>query len=205
MQLVAENLSVERAGRLIVAGLSFTVSSGEALVLTGPNGAGKTTLLRALAGFLKPVRGSVRLDGGAAEAEILEQCHWVGHRDGVKGNLTVAENARFWSRYLGGNGAVDAALERVGIGVLASVPAGYLSAGQKRRLGLSRLIVARRPLWLLDEPTAALDTAGSEMLAALVSEHVRSGGIAVAATHLPLGIQGARDLRLGSSPARGEE
>ena len=209
MRLIADSISVERGGRLVIAGLSLTVADGEAVVLTGPNGAGKTTLLKALAGFVKSVRGSVRLEGGAAEAEILEQCHWVGHRDGVKASLTVEENAAFWGRYLGGGASapaperqgdeqeVRAALDRVGIGALAGVPAGYLSAGQKRRLGLSRLVIARRPLWLLDEPTAALDAAGSEMLASLVREHVASGGLAIAATHLPLGIPGARELRLG--------
>jgi len=214
MHLVADNLSVERGGRLVIAGLSLAVAAGEAVVLTGPNGAGKTTLLRALAGFLKPVGGCVRLEGGRADAEIIEQCHWVGHRDGVKASLSVEENATFWARYLGRGASASApmperpddkrnvqdALDRVGIGALSSVPAAYLSAGQRRRLGLSRLLLARRPLWLLDEPTAALDAAGSQMLAGLMREHLAGGGLAVAATHLPLGLAGARELRLGDTP-----
>jgi heme exporter protein A len=233
MQLVAENLNVERGGRTILAGLSFTVARGELLVLTGPNGAGKSSLLRAVAGFLPPAGGMVRLDrrfgqaftrpnipqaeqdvlgraetldptyGPAPEpAEIGELCHYVGHRDGVKGSLTVAENARFWAEFLGGSTDGDRAadaLDRVGLAALAGVPAAYLSAGQKRRLGLARLLLARRPLWLLDEPTVSLDKASVAMLAELIREHLTSGGLALVATHIPLGIDGARELRLGPS------
>ena len=197
MKLVAENLRVERGGRAIVDGLSFAVASGEALVATGPNGAGKTSLLRVIAGFLPLAAGEVRLDGGDADARLGEQCHYVGHRDGVKGSLSVAENARFWGRYLGGGFDAETALERVGLGMLGAAPAAYLSAGQRRRLGIARLLLAPRPLWLLDEPTVSLDGTGVEMLAAIVREHLAGGGIAVAATHLPLGLDGARELRLG--------
>ena len=201
MQLTARDLSIARGGRTVVDALSFEIAAGQAMVVTGPNGAGKTTLLRAVAGFLPILEGRVRLEGGPdEEAGIAEQCHYVGHRDGVKASLSVAENATFWSRYLGGNGDVGDALERVGLGALAGVPAAYLSAGQKRRLGLSRLIAANRPLWLLDEPTVSLDAAGVAMLAELIGEHRARGGLVLAATHLPLGIDDAHELRLGRAP-----
>ena len=198
MNLVAENLSLERGGRTILAGLSFAVAAGEALVLTGPNGAGKTTLLRAVAGFLPPAAGHVRLDGRPADTEIAEHCHYVGHRDGVKAGLTVGENARFWSRYLGGSAEPAEVLERVGLGQLAGVPAAYLSAGQRRRLGLARLLLAQRPLWLLVEPTVSLDASGTAMLAGFIGQHLGAGGLVLAATHIPLGLDAARELRLGA-------
>ena len=196
MQLIAENLALERGGRRIVEGLAFQVAAGEALVLTGPNGAGKSTLIRGIAGFLSPAAGSIRLEGGAAETEIAEQCHFVGHRDGVKSALSVRENAAFASNYLGDGDDVAPALERLGLAALAAVPAAYLSAGQRRRLGLARLLLARRPLWLLDEPTVSLDAASVVTLASIVKEHLATGGLVVAATHVPLGLDGARELRL---------
>lgn len=197
MQLIAENLGLDRGGRRVVSGLSFRVSAGEALVLTGPNGAGKTTLLRAVAGFLRPSEGTIRLEGGLADAEIAEQCHFIGHRDGVKAALSVEENVRFMSGYLGEGAGIGPALERLGLAALAGIPAAYLSAGQRRRLGLARLLVARRPLWLLDEPTVSLDAASVETLAGIVKEHLAGGGLVLAATHVPLGLDGARELRLG--------
>ena len=208
MNLIADNVSIERGGRTIIDGLSFAIAAGEALVLIGPNGAGKTTLIRAVAGFLPPVAGTVRLEGGAADTPIAEQCHYVGHRDGVKGSQSVAENARFWARYLGGVSAIEPVLERVGLGALASVPAAYLSAGQRRRLGIARLLLSSRPLWLLDEPTVSLDAAGVVMMAGLVAEHRAAGGLTLAATHTPLGLDDAREMRLGassSSPLAGVE
>ena len=204
MKLITENLNVERGSRAVIEGLSFAVAGGEALVLTGANGAGKTTLLRALAGLIAPAAGAVRLEGGDGERSVGEYCHYVGHMNGLKVSLTAAENLGFWARYLGAAGAdvrgrVTAALERLELGALAGIPAGYLSAGQKRRLGLARLLVAERPVWLLDEPTVSLDAASVAVLGAVVAEHVAAGGIAVAATHLPLGIAGARELRLGAN------
>ena len=200
MKLIADNLSLERGGRRIVDGLSFTVSAGEALVLTGPNGAGKTTLIRALAGFLPIAAGTVSLDG-APELEIAEQTHFIGHRDGVSGTLSVGENAAFFANYLGdGAGKTCAdALDRLGLTALVDVPAAWLSAGQRRRLGLARLLLARRPLWLLDEPTVSLDSVAVATLAEIVGEHLAGGGIAVAATHIPLGLSGAREFRMGQA------
>ncbi len=206
MQLVADNLLVERGGRIVVDGVSFTIRSGEAMLLTGPNGAGKTSLIRAVAGFLPLAGGSVRLDGGAgskvsgeADREIAEQCHFVGHRDGIKGALSVRENAEFLATFLGGQvDATNSVLERLGLDGLADVPAAWLSAGQRRRLGLSRLLLAPRALWLLDEPTVSLDASAVETLAGIIGEHVAAGGIVLAATHLPLGLNNARELRLGA-------
>ena len=205
VQLVAEDLVVERGGRRVIDGLSFAVAAGEALVLAGANGSGKTTLLRALAGFIRPVRGTVRLDGGDGELTLAEQAHVVGHSNAVKSSLTVVENTAFWGDYLGSGPQgsstamaerLEAALRHFGLDDLGDFPAAYLSAGQKRRLGLARLLVADRPLWLLDEPTVSLDTASSERLVAAVNAHTKSGGIAVIATHLPLALESARTLQL---------
>lgn len=202
MQLIAEDLIIERGGRFVINGLSFTVAAGESLVLSGPNGAGKTTLLRAIAGFIRPWAGSVRLDGGERELTLVEQAHVVGHANAVKTSLTVFENAAFWSDYLGagstGRESIEAALRHFGLDDLVEFPAAYLSAGQRRRLGLARLLLARRPLWLLDEPTVSLDVASSERLVAAVNEHTRAGGLAMIATHLPLALERARTLEIGT-------
>ena len=195
--LAVENLTVERGGRRVLTQLSFSVRAGEALLLVGPNGAGKSTLLRTIAGFLAPVSGSIRL-AGAEEQPLAERAHFVGHLNGMRVTLTVEENARFWARYLGGSAdAVPAALERFGLAPLAAIPAGYLSAGQKRRLALSRLLLAPRPVWLLDEPSSSLDARSTEVLARVLDEHIATGGIVVAATHLALGVARSRELRLG--------
>jgi heme exporter protein A len=187
--------------------LSFSVAGGEALLVTGPNGAGKTSLLRALAGFIAPDTGSIVLDAGAygaedAERTVAEQCHFVGHLNAIKPSLTVSENLTFASAYLGGPtpssvaNRVGEAARRMGLQRLMDIPAGYLSAGQKRRLCLARVIVAHRPLWLLDEPTASLDTASAALVAGLIDQHVASGGLAVVVTHLPLGLARSRELAI---------
>lgn len=197
MRLIVENLRVLRGDRAVLENQSFRVAAGGALLLTGPNGAGKTTLLRAVAGLIRPEAGKVSLEGGEADA-VGEQCHFVGHLNAVKPSLTAIENLRFWKDALGGDEQPLArALERFGLGEMADVPGGYLSAGQKRRIGLARLLVAQRPVWLLDEPTVSLDAASVSTFAAIVAEHLAGGGIAIAATHVPLGIAGARELRLG--------
>ncbi len=203
VQLVVENLVVLRGSRAVVDGLSFSTGGGEALVLAGANGSGKTTLLRALAGFLRAESGSIRLDGGDADKTLAEQAHVVGHANAVKAHLTVRENVAFWASYFGVSGAGDAAgvtgaLTQFGLSALEDFPAGYLSAGQKRRLGLCRLLVAARPLWLLDEPTVSLDAASTAVLVDAINAHTKAGGIAIAATHLPLGLERARELRLGN-------
>ncbi|MDO9382229.1 MAG: heme ABC exporter ATP-binding protein CcmA [Hyphomicrobiaceae bacterium] len=203
MQLIAEKVAVARGSRLVVENASFNVRAGDVLQLTGPNGAGKTTLIRAVAGFLSLAGGSLRLDGGKADTPIAEHCHYVGHLNGVKAKQTVAENLAFWAEYLGGGRAdatrIDAALDAFGLTPLTTIAAGYLSAGQKRRVGLARLLVADRPIWLLDEPTVSLDAASTGILAKLIQRHVASGGLVLAATHIPLGLATPQELKLGGA------
>jgi heme exporter protein A len=202
VQLIAEKLYVERGSRAIIRGLSLTVAAGEAVILSGRNGAGKTTLLRTLAGFLRPVSGTVRIEGGDIEKPVGEQAHVVGHANAVKANLTVRENVEFWALYLGGapkaGTRVDDALEHFGLRDLAEFPVAYLSAGQKRRVGLARLLAAERPVWLLDEPTVSLDAASTGLLANAIEGHVKAGGLAIIATHIPLGLSRSRELALES-------
>jgi heme exporter protein A len=203
LALTVENLAVERGGRVLFSNLFFRTVAGEAMTLTGPNGAGKTTLLRALAGFCRLAAGSVVLAEAAGERDMAENCHFIGHTNAVKPALSVWENAVFWARYLGGDAApVRPTLERFQLADLAHVPAGYLSAGQKRRLALARLLLAPRPLWLLDEPTVSLDTASTAILARAIDDHVAGGGIVLAATHIPLGVGRVRELRLGGRAAK---
>lgn len=199
MQIIAEQLLIVRGARAIIEGLSFQAVSGEALLLVGENGAGKTTLLRALAGFLRLESGQLRLEGGDPEKSLAEQAHVVGHGNAVKTAFTVRENVAFWAEYEGHDdieAKVETALAGFGLSDLAEFPAAYLSAGQKRRLGLARLLVAQRPIWLLDEPTSSLDTASSALVTSAVNDHTAKGGIAIIATHLPLGLARARELRL---------
>ena len=196
MQLEAHDLTCIRGGRTVFEKISLQAGSGAGILLTGPNGSGKTSLLRLLAGFISPAKGSVSLAGGAEDMSVGEQCHFVGHLNGVKRTLTVSENLAFWADYLGG-GDVAAALETFALSALADIPAGLLSAGQSRRLGLARLALAPRPVWLLDEPTVSLDAASQKILAGVVKSHIGGGGIVVASTHAPLGIKFARELRLG--------
>lgn len=196
--LAVEQLAVERGGRRVIADLSFTVAAGEALLLTGPNGAGKTTLLKTIAGFLSPVSGRISLGRAADDQPLAEQAHYIGHLNGVRATLTVAENARFWAQYLGGREErIPPALERFGLASLTGIPAGYLSAGQRRRLALARLLLVPRPLWLLDEPSSSLDARSTAVLAGVLDEHIAGGGILLAATHLALGLARSRELRLG--------
>ena len=205
MNLSVENLSCARGSRLVLKGVSFTASAGESVLLSGPNGSGKTTLLRTLAGFIDPYAGDARLDG--AVGDLDECCHYVGHLNGIKAGFTVDENLGFLATYLGGQGieAVDTAASAFDLEALRHVPAGFLSAGQKRRLGLARLVLAHRPVWLLDEPTVSLDVASQELLAKAVRVHVTGGGIVLAASHVPLGVAFSRTLRLGGGGARIEE
>ncbi|RVU20672.1 heme ABC exporter ATP-binding protein CcmA [Methylobacterium oryzihabitans] len=203
MRLIAETLACRRSGRRIFSGLSFTLADGDALVVTGRNGAGKSSLLAILAGRLRPESGRLRAEG-IGERTIPETLHVVGHRDGLKGALTAQENLAF-ARDLLGDAAMAPreALARLGLAHAAGLPVGYLSAGQRRRVALARLLVCRRPLWLLDEPTAALDAASQAMLAGLMREHLAAGGLVVAATHQALGLDDARRLSIEAyRPAR---
>jgi heme exporter protein A len=197
MRLSGRGLKCVRGGREVFAGLSFEAPGGEVLAVTGANGSGKTSLLRLIAGLLIPADGTIALEGGEAELTLAEQAHYLGHRDALKPALSVTENLSFWRDFLGGEvfGA-GASLQAVGLDHTAQLPAAYLSAGQRRRLSLARLLTVRRPIWLLDEPTAALDAAGQALFAGLMRDHLASGGVIVAATHGPLGIE-ARELRIG--------
>jgi heme exporter protein A len=199
MRLSGRGVRCVRGGREVFSGLDFDASSGEALAVTGPNGSGKTSLLRLIAGLLTAEGGSIALEGGEAELTLPEQAHYLGHRDALKPALSVAENLSFWRDFLGGEVSDMAeGLAAVGLDHAAHLPAAFLSAGQRRRLSIARLLAARRPIWLLDEPTNALDTAGQAMFAALMGDHLARGGLIVAATHAPLGVR-AKELRIGAA------
>jgi len=197
MTLSADALRCQRGGRQIFECLSFSVTAGQALLVTGRNGAGKSSLLRMIAGLLRIAGGKITLSGGDDERSIGEQAHYLGHLDALKPALSVEENLSFWTTYLGGTTKPAEALTTVGLDSLSHLPAAYLSAGQKRRLSIARLVAVKRPLWLLDEPTSALDTKAQAMLLRLMQMHLAGGGIIVAATHLPLGLESAGELRLG--------
>jgi heme exporter protein A len=198
MRLSGRGTSCVRGGREVFSGLDFEVSSGEALAVIGANGSGKTSLLRMIAGLLVLAGGSIALEGGESELTLPEQAHYLGHRDALKPALSVVENLSFWRDFLGGE-AFDAreSLATVGLDHAVFLPASYLSAGQRRRLSIARLLTIHRPIWLLDEPINALDAAGARMFASLMSDHLARGGLIIAATHGPLGIT-ARELRLGA-------
>src|ERR1700758_3065594 len=196
MRLVGSDLACIRGGREVFRGLSFTVGAGDALLVTGPNGVGKSSLLRLVAGLVRPQQGRLELDGRDLELTIGEQAHYLGHQDALKSSLSVRENLDFWACFLGGGaGKRDVALAAVD--GLPELPAIYPSAGQRRRLSLARLIAVERPIWLLDEPTSALDAAAQAMLADLMRAHLAGRGLIVAATHGPMGLDGAKELPLG--------
>lgn len=193
----AEGLAAFRGERLVFRDLNFTVDAGEAVLLTGSNGSGKSTLLRLLAGLLRPAAGTVLWDGEDALADLpahARRVAYVGHQDAVKPGLTATENLAFAAR-LGGGGA-DSALAAMGLQALAELPARVLSAGQRRRLALARLALTVAPLWLLDEPTLGLDAASVAAFATLIDGHRARGGLVVAATHLPLPLPDAAELRM---------
>jgi heme exporter protein A len=197
MQLKGQNLACSRGGREVFSDLSFSVSAGEALLVTGRNGTGKSSLLRLIAGLVHQADGQLTLEGGDGEASIGEQAHYLGHQDAVKPSLTVRENMEFWTRYLGSGTDAEPALEAVDLAPLAGLPAAYLSAGQRRRLSIARLVAVKRPIWLLDEPTSALDAPSQARLGALMRSHLAAGGMIVAAAHGPIGLDRARELSLG--------
>lgn len=200
LSLTAEKLACARGERQLFDGLSFCVRAGQALAVEGANGAGKTSLLRLIAGFLAPAAGRILVKTGDSESDDAEErgrlVGWLGHLDGLKPQMTVKEQLSFYARlYAVGNTDLPAVLAQVGLTRQIEFPCRYLSAGQRRRLALARLLVSRRPLWLLDEPFAALDTAGQMLVAHLMARHCGEGGIIIAATHDPLGM-GNESLKL---------
>jgi heme exporter protein A len=200
MRLSGIDLTCRRGGRTLFSGLGFSLNSGEALVVTGRNGSGKSSLLRLIAGLLYPEAGRISLEGGDPELSIGEQAHYLGHLDALKPALTVRENLHFWTAFLGpARNQPWNAMDRLGLAEIADLPAAYLSAGQKRRLSLARLITVHRPLWLLDEPTAALDAEGQLCLADLMQLHLAHGGLIFAAAHGAIGLTAAHELKLGGA------
>jgi heme exporter protein A len=200
MRLSATDLGCHRGGRDVFAGVRFAVGGGEVLAVTGRNGAGKSSLLRMIAGLVRIASGKVAFEGGDPELTVGEQAHYLGHQDAIKPALSVCENLRFWTAFYGGGSDPMGPLEAVGLDTLADLPAGYLSAGQRRRLSIARLLAVHRPIWLLDEPRSALDAASQDRLAAFMRAHLAGGGLILAATHGPIGAEGAQELRLGGPP-----
>lgn len=208
MQLTAENLSARRGEDLIFKDISFVLEQGECLILTGRNGSGKSTMLRAVAGLLRPESGRVTWTSEGAETGMraAEACHYLGHRNAMKAELSVSENLSFWKEFLGDFNAgpnsdgrsvsVGEAAESVGLGGITHLPFGYLSAGQQRRMAFAKLLVAWRPVWILDEPTAALDVSAEVVFTGLIKQHLAEGGIMLAATHQPLGLGNTQELRM---------
>jgi len=199
MRLVAENLEGRRGGEAIFSGIGFALSRGQALVITGPNGAGKSTLLRVVAGLLPRTAGRLSLEGGGEEFPSVESaCHYLGPDNAMKTALTVSENLSFWQAFFGRpHLSVMEALETVGLETIGHLPFGYLSTGQRRRVSIAKLMVSRRPVWLLDEPTSGLDRRSEAHFSELMRAYLADGGIIVAATHLPLGLEGVQELRMG--------
>lgn len=199
MELAAKDLTCERGGRIVFRNVSLSLKPGQLMLLTGPNGSGKSSLLRLIAGLNEAQSGAIMLEGGSADLTIGQQAHYIAHQEAVKAALTVFENLDFWRGFLGG-GDVGEALEAFDLSRLSSYPAGLLSAGQKRRLALARLVLVPRVLWLLDEPTVGLDTASLARLVTVMDAQLGRGGMIIAATHVPLGREPDTRLDLGRAP-----
>lgn len=202
----AANLACRRGERLVFSGLHFDLAAGQALILRGPNGSGKSSLLRLLAGLGRPETGRIDWRGtpiSRDSAAHRARLHFVGHADAVKPALLVAETLSFWAHLHGGAANVPAALAHFRLARLADLPCRFLSAGERKRLALARLLASAAELWLLDEPTNGLDTAALDDLLRAVTAHCADGGIAVVASHLPLALDQAATLALDDFTPRG--
>ena len=200
MTLSVENLTCYRGGRLVFADISFSLQKGEAMMLRGPNGSGKSTLLRILSGMI-PAEGEVTLNGHTLSEDhdyIQEQIAYAGHLDAIKPQLTVGENLTFWAKLFEG-GSIENAVDQFLLAEIWDRPAHACSAGQKRRLGLARLVVSGRPLWLLDEPTVSLDVETTARFAEIITKHCDAGGMALIATHIDLGLTNPREITIDPS------
>jgi heme exporter protein A len=208
MQVIADNLSVKRGEELVFEGVCFQLTGGESLTITGPNGVGKSTLLRALSGLMPFSSGRFTIDDGlnananhssSDEKPSYEYCHYIGHQNAMKAELSVLENLNFWQGQMGGGDqclSPEAAAEVLGLSHTLDLPFGFLSQGQRRRIALAKLFISRRAVWLLDEPTSALDHASGMVFTQLTKDYIKSGGIVIAATHVPLGFTGAKTLEM---------
>ena len=186
--LSAENLHCRRGGRTVLVNLSFSLLPGQALELRGANGSGKTTVLRVLAGLAPATQGELHWNRSSLLGPDYSACiAYLGHLNGLSTDLSAVENLRF-AQQLGGGGNIDAALQVWGLSAVAHQPVRFLSQGQRRRLALARVWLAQRMLWLLDEPCAALDTAGEQCFDACLALHLQNGGMAVVATHRALNV-----------------
>ncbi len=201
MKLIVDNITIERGGQEIVSGISFELSAGDALIVTGENGSGKSTTLRGVAGLLPLSQGKVSLldeTGKQFEGEMREYCHYLGHKNAMKSALSVRENLDFWQNFCGdAHLSVEQALEEVDLLNTIDLPFHYLSAGQKRRVSIARLLISDRPVWIMDEPTSGLDAHSVKMFTGLCHAFCNDGGILIAATHLPLGIETEKKLEIG--------
>ncbi|MTI18401.1 heme ABC exporter ATP-binding protein CcmA [Rhodobacteraceae bacterium RKSG542] len=215
MKLICDSLTCERGGRRVFENVTFQISSGEALIVRGPNGVGKSSLLRVIAGLVAVRSGKMALEGGIEDRTVPEHCHYFGHLDALKPSLTALENLSFWRSFyepveLAGFSSdatlgASEALETLEIGHTAHLPAAFLSAGQRRRLSLARLLVVPRPIWIMDEPSSALDAASERTLLGLMASHINGGGIIIAATHLPLDLPNTKYLEFSRGDGRDDE
>ncbi|MCB1420202.1 MAG: heme ABC exporter ATP-binding protein CcmA [Notoacmeibacter sp.] len=200
MRLEARNVAGERGGDIIFSGVNVSLGEGEGLIITGANGSGKSTFLRILAGLLEPAEGEIILEGATEEFPTLAAAtHYLGHQNSMKPALSVSENLAFWQAFNGEpHLTIPEALDMVGLETIGHLPFGYLSTGQRRRIAIAKLLVSWRPVWLLDEPTAGLDKASERQFAELMTAHMEDGGIIVAATHIPLGLDTVTTFDMGA-------
>jgi len=197
MQLTGTDLTARRGGEILFSGLDFSLAASDLLTVTGPNGAGKSTLLRIIAGLHEPITGSVHIEEGDTVSSPALFSHYLGDKNAMKPTLSVGDNLHFWGSYPDAQACNPRhALEAVELAYSLHLPYGMLSTGQKRRVALARLLVIRRPVWILDEPTSGLDSAAASLFSTIMKRHLLSGGMIVAATHLPLGLGAAFNITL---------